>query len=135
MCRTLLAAVTAAETVVTAHGRTQTADELAARFVAATGGAGAWGAVQTLEVRSRSEYYSFDLAVKQPNRIRLDARSNGYDGNDTRAFDGAAGWRINTNEGTSKPRSMSAAEIDELRTDRDWMMELADYKTRGYRVE
>ena len=135
MCRILLVALTASVSVVSAHGRTQTADELAARFVAATGGAGAWEAVQTLEVRSRSEYYSFDLAVKKPNRIRLDAWSDGHAGNDTRAFDGTSGWRINTNEGTSKPRSMSAAEIDELRTDRDWMMELADYKTRGYRLE
>ena len=115
--------------------RAQSVDELAAKWVAATGGADAWASVQSVHIRSRSEYYSFDLFAKKPNRIRIDAWSGHSSETDVRAFDGTSGWRINSQEGSAKPRSMSATEVEAMWTERDFMMELVDPKARGYKLE
>src|SRR5215211_4007439 len=112
----------------------QTADEVVAKFVAATGGAEKWAAVQSLVVRSRSPYFSSDAAWKKPDKFRIDYWSDAADHTDTRSFDGTSGWRLNSLEGSSTPRGMSATESADLREEFDWMFELIDYKAKKHRI-
>jgi thiol-disulfide isomerase/thioredoxin len=118
-----------------APARSQTADEIADRYVAATGGAQKWAALQSLTISSRSPYFSSDAWWKRPDRIRIDAWSDMADHTDARAFDGTSGWRLNSLEGSARPRGMSAAEIAELREEGDWMFELVDYKAKGHKIK
>src|SRR5436189_3093453 len=91
-----------------------TVDDLIAKYVEATGGAAKWTALQSLTVSSRSPFFSFDSAWRRPDRFRFDARSDESPETDFRAFDGTSGWRLNSMEGSTNPRTMSAQEIAEL---------------------
>jgi len=127
-------AVLALAVLLTADASAQTVDDIIGQYVAATGGAANWAALQSLTVSSRSPYYSFDAFWKKPNRIRVDAWSDASPETDSRWFDGTAGWRLTSIEGLTTPRKMSAAEISELSDEFDWMLEFADYKAKGYKV-
>jgi len=112
----------------------QTVDDVVSKYVAATGGAEKWAALQSLEVSSRAPFFSFDSAWKKPGFMRHDAWSDAAADTDTRSFDGTAGWRLNSLEGSSKPRTMSAQEVSELRDELDWMFELIDYKAKRHKI-
>ena len=112
----------------------QTAEDIAAKYVAATGGAEKWAALHSLSVMSRSEFFSFDSVWKKPGKIRIDVWSDAIADTDARAFDGTSGWRLNTMEGSTKPRSMAAKEIEDLREEIDWMRELIDHKAKGIKL-
>jgi thiol-disulfide isomerase/thioredoxin len=112
----------------------QTADDVVAKYIAATGGAEKWAGVHALAVSSRSPFFSFDAIWKKPDRLRIDVWSDASDDTDVRAFDGTTGWRLNSQEGATAPRTMSAGEILEMRDAFD-MFELVDYKTKGHRIK
>ena len=86
----------------------QTAEEIAAKYAAATGGMEKWSGLQSLTINSRSEFFSFDAVWKAPGKIRIDVWSDASVETDTRAFDGTSGWRLNSMEGATKSRSMAA---------------------------
>ena len=131
--RTLLLAVVLCG-IATPSAVAQTVDDIVAKHVAAIGGTEKWAALQSLMVSSRSPYFSFDSAWKRPNRFRFDAWSDAVTDTDTRAFDGTTGWRLNSLEGATSPRTMAAQEIAELRDEFDWMQELIDYKGKRHRI-
>lgn len=112
----------------------QTVDEIVAKYVDATGGAGRWAAMHSMTVSSRSAYFSFDSLWKKPNMVRVDVWSDASVDTDTRSSSGTTGWRLNSAEGSPKPRTLSAAETAELRDEIDWMRELVDYKAKGLRI-
>jgi peroxiredoxin len=132
--RRLSAAIIITICSIAAPAAAQTADDVAAKYVAATGGAEKWAALQSLTVSSRAEFFSFDSIWKQPGKCRIDVWSDAGTDTDVRAFDGTSGWRINSMEGSTKPRTMSAQEVGELREEIDWMRELVDYKAKGVKI-
>lgn len=134
MCRTLTILLIALCALPATSASAQTADDVAAKYAAATGGADKWAALQSLTLNSRSEFFSFDSVWKKPGKIRIDVWSDASVDTDTRAFDGTSGWRLNSMEGSTKPRSMAAQEIAELREEIDWMRELIDYKAKGIKL-
>jgi peroxiredoxin len=113
----------------------QPVDDVAAKYVAATGGAVKWAELQSLQVSSRSDFFSFNMVWKKPGKVRIDAWSDVSSDTDSRAFDGGAGWRVNSMEGSTKPRSMAAQEIAELLEEADWMRDLVDYKAKGIKLK
>jgi thiol-disulfide isomerase/thioredoxin len=115
-------------------GSAQSADEVAAKYIAATGGAERWAKLEAMVTRSRSEFFSFDSVWKKPGRLRVDVWSDASVETDVRAFDGLSGWRLNSMEGSTKPRSMSAQEVAELREEVDWMRELVDAASKGVKL-
>lgn len=131
ICGTVLITLVA---VSASPAEAQTADDVAAKYVAATGGADKWAALQSLIVSSRSEFFSFDSVWKKPGKIRIDVWSDASVDTDTRAFDGTSGWRLNSMEGSTKPRSMAAQEVADLREELDWMRELVDHKAKGIKL-
>ena len=120
--------------LLSAAAGSQSVEDVVAQYLEATGGSAKWAALQSLTVASRSPFFSFDSAWKLPNRFRFDAWSDQSAETDARAFDGTSGWRLNSMEGSSKPRTMSAQEIAGLKEELDWMLELVDYKTKGHKV-
>src|SRR5687767_9297233 len=114
----------------------QTLEEIINKHVAATGGAEKWKSLQSFAVVSRSEYFSFDLYWKKPNRIRIEVPVEYPEpGLDIRSFDGKTGWRLNPMEGSEVARLMSDQETLDLMEMGDAFRELIDYKTKGHRVE
>src|SRR5688500_3270234 len=86
----------------------QTLEEVINKHVAATGGAKKWKSLESFAVVSRSEYFSFDLYWKKPNRIRIEVPVEYPEpGLDIRSFDGKTGWRLNPMEGSNVARLMS----------------------------
>src|SRR4051812_21141286 len=83
---------------VIAVGRGQTADDIVAKYVEATGGAEKWQLLQTLAIAMRSaQGINRELYWKKPNFMR-DENTMEFSGNeksvDIRAFDGTTGWLV-----------------------------------------
>src|SRR5262249_13512370 len=97
-------------TALCAAGHAQTIEEIAAKHVEARGGIEKWRALKTLKTVSRSDAFSFNEYWQRPNLVRSEVLIPYPEGIDVRAFDGKNGWRINPAEGSTEPRSMSAAE-------------------------
>ncbi len=127
--------------LMTVTVRAQTVDEIVNKYVAATGGAEKWKALETLAVVSRSEAWSFDLYWKKPNRVKVEVLiqfpgESGERGLDIRSFDGTTGWRLSpVLEGSDKPRLLSQHEVLDLLEEGDVSMMLINYKAKGYKIE
>jgi peroxiredoxin len=124
---------------VIAVGRGQTADDIVAKYVEATGGAEKWQSLQTLAIAMRSANgIDRELYWKKPNFMR-DENTMEFSGNeksvDIRAFDGTTGWLVSPFlEHTDKPRHMSQKEILVLLDSFGEYLPY-DYKRKGYKVE
>jgi outer membrane lipoprotein-sorting protein len=117
-----------------------TADELAAKNVAAKGGAQALAAIHTLRLSGKMLVNGDQLQLgyvallERPGSIRYEAELQGL--TVVQSFDGKQGWKINPFQGRKDPETMSADDAKELSEDAaDFTGALVDYKAKGYTLD
>ena len=117
-----------------------TADELAAKNVAAKGGADKLAALQSLRLSGKilvngdTLQLGYVATVARPDSVRIEATLQGL--TLVQAYDGAQGWKINPFQGRKDPEKMSADDAKDLSEDAaDFAGALVDYKAKGYRLD
>ena len=117
-----------------------TADELAARNVAAKGGTDKVNAIHTLRMSGKllvngdTLQLGFVTLMERPDSIRYEAALQGL--TLIQAYDGSQGWKINPFQGRKDPEKMSADDTKELSEDAaDFTGALVDYKAKGYKLD
>ena len=117
-----------------------TADELAAKNVAAKGGADKLAALQSLRLSGKilvngdTLQLGYVATVARPDSVRIEATLQGL--TLVQAYDGTQGWKINPFQGRKDPEKMSADDAKDLSEDAaDFAGALVDYKAKGYRLD
>ena len=117
-----------------------TADELAAKNVAAKGGADKLAALHSLRLSGKvlvngdTLQLGYVATVARPDSVRIEATLQGL--TLFQAYDGTQGWKINTFQGRKDPEKMSADDAKELSEDAaDFAGALVDYKAKGYKLD
>lgn len=136
--RGLLAAALALGLLPAAPARTQTVDQIIARYLEARGGLARIRAVQTLRFTGSMTLDDVRaplvLELKRPNRMRTEFEVQGRKA--VRAFDGKQGWAILPVPGLDRPRLMPDDEAKEAREQADVdLSPLVDAVAKGYEVE
>jgi len=117
-----------------------TADELAARNVAAKGGADKLAALHSLRLTGKvlvngdTLQLGYLAMVARPDSVRYEATLQGL--TLIQAYDGTQGWKVNPFQGRKDPEKMSADDAKELSEDAaDFTGALVDYKAKGYKLD
>jgi hypothetical protein len=117
-----------------------TADELAARNVAAKGGLEKLNAIQSLRLSGKllvnggTLELGFVALVKRPGSIRYEALLQGL--TQVQAYDGTQAWQINPFQGRKDPEKLSVDDAKGLGEDAvDFAGPLVDYKGKGYTLD
>ena len=117
-----------------------TAEELAARNVAARGGTDKVHAIQSLRFSGKALVaggtieLGYLCVLKRPRSIRCDASLQGL--TVVRAYDGTQAWRINPFQGRKDPEKLSADDAKGLGEDAaDFAGILVDYQAKGYALD
>jgi len=117
-----------------------TADELAARNVAAKGGLDSIHAIKSLRlsgsmrVQQDTLELGFVTLVQQPGSVRYEATLQGL--TQVQAFDGTQAWQINPFQGRKDPEKLSADDAKGLGEDAaDFAGPLVDYQAKGYKLD
>jgi outer membrane lipoprotein-sorting protein len=117
-----------------------TADELAAKNVAAKGGADKLAALQSLRLSGKilvngdTLQLGYVATVARPDSVRIEATLQGL--TLVQAYDGTQGWKINPFQGRKDPEKMSADDAKDLSEDAaDFAGALVDYKAKGYKLD
>src|SRR6266481_1233074 len=117
-----------------------TADELVAKNIDAKGGATRLNNLQTLRatgkllvpVQGQIEL-GFVQTKKRPDEVRTEASLQGM--TQIEAYDGKEGWKVSPFFGRKDPERMSADDVKALVEDTEMGGPLADWKTKGSKVE
>jgi len=117
-----------------------TADELAAKNVAAKGGAAQLDAIHSLRLSGKmlvngdAITLGYATLIERPASIRFEGTLQGL--TLVQAYDGTQGWKINPFQGRKDPEKMSADDAKELAENAaDFAGPLVDYKAKGYQLE
>jgi outer membrane lipoprotein-sorting protein len=117
-----------------------TADELAAKNVAAKGGADKLAALHSLRLSGKilvngdTLQLGYVATVARPDSVRIEATLQGL--TLVQAYDGTQGWKINPFQGRKDPEKMSADDAKDLSEDAaDFAGALVDYKAKGYKLD
>jgi outer membrane lipoprotein-sorting protein len=117
-----------------------TADELAAKNVAAKGGAERLAAIRSLRLSGKvlvnGDTLQFGLVtlLERPGQIRQEAELQGL--TLVQAYDGTQGWKIDPFQGRKDPERLSADDAKALSEDAaDFTGALVDYKAKGYTLD
>lgn len=117
-----------------------TADELAAKNVAAKGGAEKVAAIRSLRLTGKvlvngdTLQLGYVEMLERPDSVRYEATLQGL--TLVQAYDGTQGWKINPFQGRKDPEKMSADDAKELGEDAaDFTGALVDYQAKGYRLD
>ena len=117
-----------------------TAEELAARNVAARGGIDKLHAISSLRLSGKllvnggTLELGYLCVLKRPQSIRCDAALQGL--TEVEAYDGTQAWRINPFQGRKDPEKLSADDAKGLGEDAaDFAGTLVDYKAKGYTLD
>jgi outer membrane lipoprotein-sorting protein len=117
-----------------------TADELAAKNVAAKGGADKIAALQSLRLSGKilvngdTLQLGYVTIIQRPDSARVEATLQGL--TLVQAYDGKEGWKINPFQGRKDPEKMSADDAKDLSEDAaDFIGALVDYKGKGYKLD
>jgi hypothetical protein len=117
-----------------------TADELAAKNVAAKGGAEKLAALHSLRLTGKllvngdSLQLGYVATVARPDSVRIEATLQGL--TLIQAYDGTEGWKVNPLRGRKDPEKMSADDAKELGEDAaDFTGALVDYQAKGYKLD
>jgi hypothetical protein len=117
-----------------------TADELAAKNVAAKGGAEKLAALHSLRLTGKllvngdSLQLGYVATVARPDSVRIEATLQGL--TLIQAYDGTEGWKVNPLRGRKDPEKMSADDAKELGEDAaDFIGALVDYQAKGYKLD
>jgi hypothetical protein len=117
-----------------------TADELAAKNVAAKGGLDKLNAIQSLRLSGKllvnggALELGYATLIKRPGSIRYEALLQGL--TQIQAYDGTQAWQINPFQGRKDPEKLSVDEAKGLGEDAvDFAGALVDYKAKGYTLD
>ena len=117
-----------------------TAEELAARNVAARGGIDKLHAISSLRLSGKllvnggTLELGYLCVLKRPQSIRCDAALQGL--TEVEAYDGTQAWRINPFQGRKDPEKLSADDAKGLGEDAaDFAGTLVDYQAKGYTLD
>jgi hypothetical protein len=117
-----------------------TADELAARNIAAKGGLDKLNAIQSLRLSGKLRVNGGTLElgyvtlIKRPGSIRYEAVLQGL--TQVQAYDGVQAWQINPFQGRKDPEKLSVDDAKGLGEDAlDFTGPLVDYKAKGYKLD
>ena len=117
-----------------------TAEELAAKNVAARGGTDKLHAIQSLRFSGKALVNGGTLelgylcVLKRPQSIRCEAALQGL--TSVRAYDGTQAWQINPFQGRKDPEKLSADEAKGMSEDAaDFAGTLVDYHAKGYTLD
>ena len=117
-----------------------TADELAAKNVAAKGGADKIAALKSLRLTGKilvngdTLQLGYVTTIQPPDSARIEATLQGL--TLVQAYDGKEGWKINPFQGRKDPEKMSADDAKDLSEDAaDFMGPLVDWKAKGYKLD
>ncbi len=117
-----------------------TADELAAKNVAAKGGAEKLAALHSLRLTGKllvngdTLQLGYVAMVERPDSVRYEATLQGL--TLVQAYDGTQGWKINPFQGRKDPEKMSADDAKDLSEDAaDFTGALVDYRAKGYKLD
>jgi len=117
-----------------------TAAELAAKNVAAKGGAEPLNAIHALRMTGKllvnggTVELGYTMLVERPSAIRYEVRLQGL--TRVEAYDGSQAWQINPFQGRKDPEKLSADDAKALGEDAaDFTGALVDYQAKGYRLD
>ena len=117
-----------------------TADELAAKNVAAKGGADKIAALKSLRLSGKilvngdTLQLGYVTTIQPPDSARIEATLQGL--TLIQAYDGKEGWKVNPFQGRKDPERMSADDAKDLSEDAaDFLGPLVDYKAKGYKLD
>ena len=117
-----------------------TADELAAKNIAAKGGADRVAALHSLRLTGKvlvngdTLQLGYVATVRRPDSARIEATLQGL--TVIQAYDGAQGWKVNPFQGRKDPEKMSADDAKDLGEDAaDFIGPLVDWKAKGYKLD
>src|ERR1700757_1968475 len=117
-----------------------TADELAAKNIAAKGGLDKLNAIQSLRLSGKLRVnggtieLGYTELVKRPGSIRYEAQLQGL--TRVQAYDGTQAWQINPFQGRKDPERLSADDAKALGENAaDFTGVLVDYKAKNYQLD
>jgi hypothetical protein len=117
-----------------------TADELAAKNVAAKGGADKLAALHSLRLSGKilvngdTLQLGYVATIQRPDSARIEATLQGL--TLIQAYDGTQGWKVNPFQGRKDPEQMSADDARDLSEDAaDFVGALVDWKAKGYKLD
>jgi len=117
-----------------------TADELAAKNVAAKGGAEKLAALHSLRLTGKmlvngdTLQLGYVATLQRPDSARFEATLQGL--TLIQAYDGTQGWKVNPFRGRKDPEKMSADDARELSEDAaDFTGPLVDWRAKGYKLD
>jgi outer membrane lipoprotein-sorting protein len=117
-----------------------TADELAAKNVAAKGGAEKIAALHSLRLTGKvlvngdTLQLGYVATLQRPDSARIEATLQGL--TLIQAYDGSEGWKVNPFQGRKDAEKMSADDAKDLSEDAaDFIGALVDYRAKGYKLE
>ena len=117
-----------------------TADELAAKNVAAKGGLDKLNAIQSLRLSGKllvnggTLELGYVTLIKRPGSIRYEALLQGL--TQVQAYDGTQAWQINPFQGRKDPEKLSVDDAKGLGEDAvDFAGPLVGYKAKGYTLD
>lgn len=117
-----------------------TADELAAKNVAAKGGAEKLAALHSLRLTGKllvngdTLQLGYAATLARPDSVRIEATLQGL--TLIQAYDGTQGWKVNPFQGRKDPEKMSADDAKDLSEDAaDFTGALVDWKAKGYTLD
>jgi outer membrane lipoprotein-sorting protein len=117
-----------------------TAEELAAKNLAAKGGPDRLNAIQSLRLSGKMRVnggtveLGYVTLIKRPGSVRYEALLQGL--TEVQAFDGRQAWQINPFQGRKDPEKLSADDAKGLGEDAaDFAGPLVDYKAKRYTLD
>lgn len=133
MKRILMVAVLLA---VMVQVQAQTADDILAKYFAATGGLANWKALASMKVSGKMSMQGFDLpfemAMKRPNKQHMVMKVQGME--IVQAYDGTDAWMLNPMMGGKDPVKLTGEEAKDF-TEREFEDEFIDYQKKGHEVK
>ena len=122
------------------HAFAFTADELAAKNVAAKGGLDRLNAIHSLRLSGKVRVngdtieLGFVTLLQRPGSIRYEAELQGL--TQIQAYDGTQAWQISPFQGRKDPEKLSADDAKALGEDAaDFIGVLVDYKAKSYTLD